>query len=302
MTACIVGWAHTAFGKRDTETVESLIVRVTQEALEHAGHRARGRRRGRARPFQRRLLAAGLHGLPGVPGERRVPVQARRPGSRMPAPPGSAAVHQAIKTIEAKRARTVLVVGVEQMTKTPGPEIGRNLLKASYLPEDGETPGGFAGVFGKIAGLLFPALRRPVRRARHDRRQEPQERRRQSLCADAQGSRLRVLPAGIGQESLRRRAPEAHRLLARLGRRRGHRDRRYRDGLAHEAGGRLPGDGARAGFPADVEARHRSSSRAAPRHGSRRSTQPASRSATSPSSRPMTASRSPNSSSTRPWA
>ena len=53
---------------------------------------------------------------------------------------GSAAVHQAIKTIEARRARTVLVVGVEQMTKTPGPEIGKNLLKASYLPEDGDTP------------------------------------------------------------------------------------------------------------------------------------------------------------------
>jgi acetyl-CoA C-acetyltransferase len=68
---------------------------------------------------------------------------------------GSAAVHQAIKTIEAKRARITLVVGVEQMTRTPGPEIGRNLLKASYLPEDGETPGGFAGVFGKIAGAYF---------------------------------------------------------------------------------------------------------------------------------------------------
>ncbi|MRT32629.1 thiolase domain-containing protein, partial [Xylella fastidiosa subsp. multiplex] len=44
---------------------------------------------------------------------------------------GSAAVHQAIKTIRAGAARVVLVVGVEQMTKTPGPEIGRNLLRAS---------------------------------------------------------------------------------------------------------------------------------------------------------------------------
>jgi acetyl-CoA C-acetyltransferase len=68
---------------------------------------------------------------------------------------GSAAVHQAIKTIEARRAKTVLVVGVEQMTTTPGPEIGNILLKASYLPEDGDTKGGFAGVFGQIAGLYF---------------------------------------------------------------------------------------------------------------------------------------------------
>ena len=47
------------------------------------------------------------------------------------------------------------MVGVEQMTQTPGPEIGKNLLKASYLPEDGDTPGGFAGVFGKIAQSYF---------------------------------------------------------------------------------------------------------------------------------------------------
>lgn len=68
---------------------------------------------------------------------------------------GSAAVHQALKTIEAKRARIVLVVGVEQMTRTPSAEIGRNLLRASYLAEDGETEGGFAGVFGLIAQSYF---------------------------------------------------------------------------------------------------------------------------------------------------
>jgi len=52
-------------------------------------------------------------------------------------------------------AKIVLVVGVEQMTRTPAAEIGRNLLRASYLPEDGDTPGGFAGVFGKIAQSYF---------------------------------------------------------------------------------------------------------------------------------------------------
>jgi acetyl-CoA C-acetyltransferase len=41
------------------------------------------------------------------------------------------------------------------MTRTPAAEIGRNLLKASYLPEDGDTVGGFAGVFGKIAQGYF---------------------------------------------------------------------------------------------------------------------------------------------------
>src|ERR1043166_4330389 len=37
MTACIVGWAHTPFGKLDAETVESLTVRVATEALADAG-------------------------------------------------------------------------------------------------------------------------------------------------------------------------------------------------------------------------------------------------------------------------
>jgi acetyl-CoA C-acetyltransferase len=64
-------------------------------------------------------------------------------------------VHQGIRAIASGAARTVLVVGVEQMTRTPGPEIGKYLLKASYLPEDGDTVGGFAGVFGKIAQSYF---------------------------------------------------------------------------------------------------------------------------------------------------
>jgi len=37
MSACIVGWAHTPFGKLDGETVESLIVRVATGALADAG-------------------------------------------------------------------------------------------------------------------------------------------------------------------------------------------------------------------------------------------------------------------------
>ena len=68
---------------------------------------------------------------------------------------GSAAVHQGLTAIAAKAARIVLVVGVEQMTTTPGPEIGRNLLKASYVREEADIDGGFAGIFGKIASLYF---------------------------------------------------------------------------------------------------------------------------------------------------
>ena len=154
MTACIVGWAHTPFGKLDAESVESLIVRVANEALEHAGigpedvdEVVLGHFNGgfSAQDFTASLVFQASDKFRFKPATRVENACAT----------GSAAVHQAIKTIEAKRARTVLVVGVEQMTRTPGPEIGNILLKASYLPEDGDTPGGFAGVFGKIAGTYF---------------------------------------------------------------------------------------------------------------------------------------------------
>ncbi len=35
--ACIVGWAHTPFGKLEEPDVEGLIARVSGEALAHAG-------------------------------------------------------------------------------------------------------------------------------------------------------------------------------------------------------------------------------------------------------------------------
>jgi acetyl-CoA C-acetyltransferase len=41
------------------------------------------------------------------------------------------------------------------MTSTPAAEIGRNLLKASYVREEADIDGGFAGIFGKIANLYF---------------------------------------------------------------------------------------------------------------------------------------------------
>ena len=154
MTACIVGWAHSKFGKLEDATVESLIVDVAAKALVHAGlepgdideivlgHFNAG--------FSRQDFTSSLV-------LQTDPAFRFKPATRVEnaCATGSAAIAQGIKTIEAGRARKVLVVGVEQMTKTPGPEIGNNLLKASYLPEDRDTPMGFAGVFGKIADLYY---------------------------------------------------------------------------------------------------------------------------------------------------
>jgi acetyl-CoA C-acetyltransferase len=68
---------------------------------------------------------------------------------------GSAAVHAGLRSIAARQARIVLVVGAEKMTDTPGPQIGENLLKASYLKEEAGIEGGFAGVFARIAQQYF---------------------------------------------------------------------------------------------------------------------------------------------------
>ncbi|MCA0001960.1 MULTISPECIES: acetyl-CoA acetyltransferase [unclassified Mesorhizobium] len=154
MTACIVGWAHSRFGKLEGETLESLIVKVATEALDHAGigpddvdeivlgHFNAG---FSAQDFTASLVLQADDRLRFKPATRVENACAT----------GSAAVRQGIRAIDANAARIVLVVGAEQMTTTPGPEIGRNLLKASYLPEDGDTPAGFAGVFGKIAQAYF---------------------------------------------------------------------------------------------------------------------------------------------------
>jgi acetyl-CoA C-acetyltransferase len=154
MTASIVGWAHTPFGKLDTETVESLIVRVATDALADAGISAAD--------VDEIVLGHFNAGFSPQDFTASLVLQADpqlrfKPATRVEnaCATGSAAVHQAVKSIDAKAARIVLVVGVEQMTRTPGPEIGRNLLRASYLPEDGDTPAGFAGVFGNIAQAYF---------------------------------------------------------------------------------------------------------------------------------------------------
>jgi acetyl-CoA C-acetyltransferase len=154
MTAAIVGWAHTPFGKLNGETVESLIVRVAGEALADAGIAAKDvdeivlghfNAGFSAQDFTASLV---LQASPDLRFKRATRVENA-------CATGSAAVHQGIKSIEAKAARIVLAVGVEQMTTTPGPEIGRNLLKASYVREEADIDGGFAGIFGKIAGLYF---------------------------------------------------------------------------------------------------------------------------------------------------
>ena len=154
MTAAMVGWAHTPFGKLGEETVERLVTRVATEAINDAGIGPQdvdeivlGHFNGgfSAQDFTASLVLQADDRLRFKPATRVENACAT----------GSAAIHQGLKTIAAGSARVVLVVGVERMTASTPPEIATNLLKASYLAEESETPGGFAGVFAKIAQLYF---------------------------------------------------------------------------------------------------------------------------------------------------
>jgi acetyl-CoA C-acetyltransferase len=152
VTACIVGWAHTPFGRLEGETVESLIVRVATEALADAGVPAAD--------VDEIVLGHFNAGFSAQDFTASLVLQASadlrfKRASRVEnaCATGSAAVHQGLKAIAANSARIVLVV--EQMTTTPGLEIGRNLLKASYVREEAEIDGGFAGIFGQIAARYF---------------------------------------------------------------------------------------------------------------------------------------------------
>ncbi|MFD2206004.1 acetyl-CoA acetyltransferase [Kiloniella antarctica] len=154
MSACIVGWAHTPFGKHSEEDVESLITQVSRGALQDAevsasdvdevvlgtfneGFSPQG--------FPASLILQADEGLRFKPAVRVENACAT----------GTAALHHGLRAIESGQARMVLVVGVEKMTALPGPEIGNTLLKAAYLKEEGDIKGGFAGVFAHICDLYY---------------------------------------------------------------------------------------------------------------------------------------------------
>jgi acetyl-CoA C-acetyltransferase len=153
VTACIIGWAHTPFGRLDGETVESLVVRAATEALADAGVAASDvdeillghfNAGFSAQDFTASLV---LQASPDLRFKRATRVENA-------CATGSAAVHHGLRAIKAG-GRIVLVVGVEQMTTTPPAEIGRNLLKASYVRDEANIEGGFAGIFGQIAARYF---------------------------------------------------------------------------------------------------------------------------------------------------
>ena len=152
--ACIVGWAHTPFGKLEDPDVESLIGRVARAAIDDAGVAA-----SEIDGVFVGLFNGGFskQDFPSSLVMQSVPELRFKPSTRYEnaCATGTAAVHGARDWIAAGRGRIALVVGAEKMTATPTAVVGDILLNASYRKEEGDIPAGFAGVFGRIAERYF---------------------------------------------------------------------------------------------------------------------------------------------------
>jgi acetyl-CoA C-acetyltransferase len=150
--AAIIGWSHSKFGKLDA-SLEDLIAEAARDAVRCAGigfDEIDAIYLGNFGGFEKQ-------GFPASFALNADPALRFKPAMRVEnaCATGSAAIHTALYAVGSRAARFVLVIGAEKMTATPGDLIGDILLNASYRKEEGETPGGFAGIFGRIAELYF---------------------------------------------------------------------------------------------------------------------------------------------------
>ena len=156
MSACIVGWNHLKFAKHADMDVEAMIADVAAKALADAGVAPRDvdaiylgtfNAGFVMQDFPASLVLQASDDLRFTPATRVENACAT----------GSAAVHQGLNAIAAKRARIVLVVGVEKMTEVSGAELGLILTKASYVKEEGGANMSFTDIFARIAERYFQA-------------------------------------------------------------------------------------------------------------------------------------------------
>ena len=154
MSSCITGWAHNKFGVNTNQTSENMIAEVVEQAINHAEISPKDIDAIFVGTFNNGFQKQDFHGA--LPAVSQLDLR-YTPAMRVEnaCATGSAAIHTAMNAIEAKRAKTTLVVGVEKMTDTSADKVGDILLGASYRPEEGDTKGGFTGVFANIANAYF---------------------------------------------------------------------------------------------------------------------------------------------------
>lgn len=149
----MIGWWHGRFGRLECD-LQQLLCDAVAGALADAGLAAAevdGIFVGVfGNGFQRQRFEAGLVGM-GLPDLAATPTVRVENACAT----GSAAIFAALDFIAAGRGRIAVAVGAEKMTSIPAAEVGDILQSASYVPEEGGIPAGFAGVFGRIAEGYF---------------------------------------------------------------------------------------------------------------------------------------------------
>ena len=150
----IIGWGHNKFGRNDTQSTEDMIAEVVSEAISHAQVDPKDIDNIVVGTFNNGFQKQDFHGaLPAINCEVLKHVPSLRVENACAT--GSAAIHTALNSIEAKRSKLNLVVGVEKMTDRSTTEAGDILLGASYRKEEDKIDGGFAGVFAQITDTYF---------------------------------------------------------------------------------------------------------------------------------------------------
>lgn len=150
----IIGWGHNKFGRNNAQSTEDMIAEVVSEAISHAQVDPKDIDNIVVGTFNNGFQKQDFHGaLPAINCEVLKHVPSLRVENACAT--GSAAIHTALNSIEAKRSKLNLVVGVEKMTDRSTKEAGDILLGASYRKEEDKIDGGFAGVFAQITDTYF---------------------------------------------------------------------------------------------------------------------------------------------------
>ena len=154
MTACIVGWGHTRFGKLEAMDLEALIVTAGAEAIADAG----------IAPADIDEMFLGTYNGGMVPQEFPASLLLQlddalrfKPATRVEnaCATGSAAIHEGLNAIAARRARLALVVGVEKMTAAATPEVTDALARCSFYKEEASQGMSFPGMFAAMMKQYF---------------------------------------------------------------------------------------------------------------------------------------------------
>lgn len=146
----LTGWGHSRFGKLADETLESLIVQVSAEAISNAGIEP-----GQIDEIYLGQFNSGMMPLafPSSLALQVSPDLANVAATRVEnaCASGSAAFQQGTKSLLAGTAKTVLVIGAEKMTHAGAEVVGAGLLGADYDMAGKASTTGFTGLFAEVA-------------------------------------------------------------------------------------------------------------------------------------------------------